>query len=1082
MLVIISSVLTHPAYSQESEDSQIFISGFNAYQQKKYPTTISKMNEVLQKFPDTPLRDMVLFWLSRAYYKNGNQQDAARFMSQFLKEYPDNPLKGTVDEELLALTARYDKGEKLAAGPQTASGTDRQLVVSRAAEEKARLTTEKAEQVQRAKEQVEQERLAAAKADEERTVAEKAAKQLLAQEQAERDRIAAAKAEEMRLAAVAETERLAAAKAVRERKLAEAAEQQRLASVKKEEERKLAETAEQLRIDREKAELARLAVLQKEQERVVSVKAEEERQAQEKAAVAKRAIEAAEQQKLAALKADEERKAAEKLSAERGVQEKAEHEQLVKQQDELMRQALSRVERKRLADEKIEEERTAAEAAIKAAKAEKKRLAALEAEEERAKADRLAAFKAEEDRKVAEKDQQLRVERERVEQERKAAAAAESARLAAIQKEQELKVAAKVEAERLVQEQAAVAKRAAAEAEQQKLVLLKQEQERKVAELAEKERLAVAAAAASQQAAVKQAQLDRQSEKVEIAVAKSAPVTVPARQQLPLREADEKDRSLKADLREKAISQYKSILVSYPNTKAAAAAAGKLKELGVAVAMPAQPLAAEPSSDTAQVLRLEVAQFAGLEFNLLAQPQAYNVSQRVSIPFQITNQGNGSDTFYLESGFPTAFSAGFTSAAVPAQAINQTSVLAPGESFKGFVHLTIPSTSIDGLRIAHPIKASSRTTSEATQSREVRVIAAAPLLRATVKADRSNPLPGDKIIYRVAMLNVGSTGAQDVTFRLNYPPQLEPVDYAAAGFRQEMKAALVVDGLQLKSGESKEFNLSFQLKEGSLAGQEILTRAELQNNLLKTTSIFVSTAAYVQPQHGLMVRPGSERLVVIPGQTVSIPFVVTNTGNVREKFTIVDSGKGAPGRSLFHDLNRDGIRQGNEPIITEVGPLAAKEEASIVMEIVTARSAADSSEESAQIAFRPEGNITQTFDGTTRLVYSRPFLQMVMSARDGKLKPGEVASFDLTITNRGTNLARIVELQSAWPEQLELIAADPATSSVTNGAILWKFKELGAGEKRVIKVSFRVKPGTGMGTNIQVKNILTYEDQIGNRY
>jgi uncharacterized repeat protein (TIGR01451 family) len=371
---------------------------------------------------------------------------------------------------------------------------------------------------------------------------------------------------------------------------------------------------------------------------------------------------------------------------------------------------------------------------------------------------------------------------------------------------------------------------------------------------------------------------------------------------------------------------------------------------------------------------------------------------------------------------------------------------------------------------------------EVTQSREVKVIAAAPLLRATVKADRSNPLPGEKIMYRIAVLNVGSTGAQDVSFRLNFPPQLEPVDFAASGFRQEMKAVLVIDGLQLKSGESREFNLAFLLKDGSLAGQEILTRAELQNNLLKTASVFVSTATYVQPQHGLLVKPGSEQLVVIPGQTVSVPFVVTNTGNVREKFAVMSRSKGAQITTIFHDLNRDGVRQANEPVISEVGPLAAKEEASIVVEIRTPRSASDGTEDSTQIAFSSEGDASRSFAGVTRLIYSRPVLQMAMSGRDGRLKPGEVASFDLTITNHGSNIARIVELQSAWPEQLELVAADPSANSVSNGTIFWKFKELGAGEKRVIKVSFRVKSGTGMGTNIQVKNIMTYEDQIGNRY
>jgi hypothetical protein len=109
-------------------------------------------------------------------------------------------------------------------------------------------------------------------------------------------------------------------------------------------------------------------------------------------------------------------------------------------------------------------------------------------------------------------------------------------------------------------------------------------------------------------------------------------------------------------------------------------------------------------------------------------------------------------------------------------------------------------------------------------------------------------------------------------------------------------------------------------------------------------------------------------------------------------------------------------------------------------------------------------------------------LNMAMSGRDSRIKPGDVTSFDLVITNQGSNLARIVELQSVWPESLELMAADPATSAVSNGAIVWRFKELGAGEKRSIRVSFRVKAGTGVGTAIQVKNILTYEDQLGNRY
>lgn len=909
VFVIISSLAIPPAFCQESEDSQVFIAGFNAYQQKDYASAIAKMNEVLQKYPDTPLRDMALFWLSRSYFKAGNQNAAARYLSQFSKEYPDNPLKGTVEEELLALTARYEKGEKLPEGPQPTKQPDRVAV----------------------------------KAEQERIAAEQSAKL-----KAEQSRIAAVKAEEARLAAAAaETARVAALKQTEDKAAAEKKEQERLAAVK----------AEQERIAALKAEEARLAVAAAESARVAAFK-----QAEEKAAAEKK-----EQERLAAVKAEQERIAAEQSAK---------------------------------------------------ARAEQERIAAVQAEEARRAA--LAA---------AEKKEQGRLAAVKAEQERMAAVQAENARLAA--------AAESVRVDTLKQ---AEAKAAAEKKEQERVAAAKKERERLAAIKAEEEQLLAAQKA-----------------------------------------AEDKVRSEKSALREKAIALYKSIIDKYPGSSAAVSAAAKLRELGLTVALP-QVAAAEPIPENAQILRLEVAQYAGFEFNLLARPEAFHVAQRINVPFEITNRGNGNDAFYLESAFPAEFKARFAAAASPDAVINQTPELAQGETFKGVISLVIPAASIDGLRIVHPVKAASRLMAEASQSREIRLIASAPLLRAVLKTDKTQPLPGEKIVYHIAVLNVGSTAAKDVTFRLNFPPQLEPVDYAAAGFKQEMKSALVFDGLQINSGESRELSVVFQLKDDSLAGQELATRAELINNQLNTTAAFVSNMAFVQPRRAILVRTGSERLMVIPGQTISVPFVVTNNGNVREKFRIASIVKGAQDAVIFHDLNRDAIRQASEPVITEIGPLAPKEEASIVVEIKTPRSAGDGSEGSVLLTFNSEGDAASSASGSTQLMYSRPVLQMAMAGRDGRLKPGEVASFDLAITNKGSNLARVVELQSAWPEQLELVAADPANSTISSGNIIWRFKELGAGEKRSIKVSFRVKSGTGVGTNIQVKNILTYEDQLGNRY
>ncbi len=1020
VLVVISSLLVPPAFSQETEDSQVFIAGFNAYQQKDYASAIEKMNEVLKKYPDTPLRDMALFWLSRAYYKTGNQQDAARYLSQFSKEYPDNPLKGTVEEELLSLAARYEKGEKLSAGTPPVKQPDRQAAQKLKAE-KERVASAKAEEAARAAAAAEATRLAALKQAEEKAASEKK----------ERERVAALKAEQDRIAL--------------ERATREKAEQQRIAALKLEEVRKAAEKAEQ--------------------ERIASVKATEARQAAVAAEAARLAAARNEEQRLAALKADQERLEKEKLAEQQRAAEKAEQQRIALLRTEEDRTIAARTERQRLEREKAEQAKAAS------AKAEQARIAALQEAEAR----KIAAAKAEQERIAAVKAEESRM----------AAAAAESARIAAL----------RAEKERQDQERAELLRLAAVKAEQEKLTAVnaesdrraateKAEQERQTIAKAEEARKAALAAESARLASLRAEEERRSAEKAALAAesARQAAIRADEQKMAQQRIAEDKIRAEKAALRDKAIAQYKSIIDKYPSSTAAATAAAKLRELGVAVALPPKVAAVEPLPENAQVLRLEVAQFAGFEFNLQARPAAYNVARRISVPFEIINRGNGSDSFNLESGFPAAFNAGFAAASSPEASINQTPVMAPGETFKGVVNLVIPATSIDGLRISHPVKAASRFMAEASQSREVGLTASAPLLRAVLKTDRTQPLPGEKVVYRIAVLNVGSTIAQDVTFRINFPPQLEPVDYAAAGFKQEQKSALVFDGLQVNSGESREFSVTFQLKEDSLAGQELSTRAELINNPLKTTAAFVSNMAYVQPQRGILVRSGSARTVVIPGQTISVPFVITNSGNVREKFKITSSLKGAQDAVIFHDINRDGIRQASEPVINEIGPLAPKEEASVVMEIKTPRAAADGSEGSVLLSFSSEGEPGRSSSGSTQLVYSRPVLQMVMTGRDGRLKPGEVASFDLTITNKGTNLARIVELQSSWPEQLELVAADPANSSASNGNIIWRFKEMGAGEKRIIKVSFRVKPGTGVGTSIQVKNIMTYEDQLGNRY
>jgi hypothetical protein len=925
IFLLVAVLLPAPAFSLDSEDSQIFISGFNAYQKKDFNTAIETMSTLLKKYPDTPLKDMAIFWLARANYKAGHQQEAAKYMAQFFRDYPESPLRGTVEEGLVSLAERYQRGETIEATPTAVA--------------KAPATDKSAA-----------EKVAAQRAAAEKVAAEKIAAEKVAAEKVAAEKVAA--------------EKIAAEKVAAEKVAAEKVAAEKVAA--------------------EKVAAAKVAAAKVAAEKVAAEKVAAEKVAAEKVAAEKVAAEKVAAEKVAAEKVAAEKVAAEKVAAEKVAAEKVAAEKV----------AAAKMAADKAASEKVAAEKTAAEKAAAAKLAVAK----------------IAADKAAAEKNAAEK------------------AAAEKAAVAKI-------AAEKAASEKIAAEKAAAAKVAAAKAAADKVAA---------------EKVAAEKAAQQKTAAVEK------------------------------KDATEKPAKA-AELREQAIDAYKAVIDQFPGTSAAFSATAKLHQLGVEY--PAvQKVVVAPQGESTQIFNLEVAQYADLDIQFGPASESEEVGKRFSIPFDIVNTGNGEDSFTLESGFPLEFDFHFAAAKSPETPISSTPVLAVGSKFKAVAVGTIPRGNIDGQRNIYPIKIVSTLAKEVSQSREIALVSSAPLLRAVVKTDKVKLLPGEKVSYRISLLNIGTATARGVTLRLSYPPQYESVGSLPAGFKQETRAALVLDGLQLKSGESNDFNVTFQLKDEALAEQELFLRADVINNDLDKKESFVSSTSVVQRVSGLTARTTADKLVVIPGQVVAIPLIVTNTGNLREVFTIKSNIPGYASYTFFDDLNRDGKRQPNEPIINHVGPLSPKEEAYVVLEITTPGSAVDGAIAPLSVTFESENAPDKTAAVHLQLTYSRPILELAMAAKGGKLKPGEVSSLELNCVNRGSNMAKQVTLQSILPSQLELVAADPAFSKAENGVFTWRFDELGAGEKRSIKVSYRVKPGIAVGTNMQMKNLLNYQDQLGNRY
>jgi hypothetical protein len=116
------------------------------------------------------------------------------------------------------------------------------------------------------------------------------------------------------------------------------------------------------------------------------------------------------------------------------------------------------------------------------------------------------------------------------------------------------------------------------------------------------------------------------------------------------------------------------------------------------------------------------------------------------------------------------------------------------------------------------------------------------------------------------------------------------------------------------------------------------------------------------------------------------------------------------------------------------------------------------------------------------LVYSRPVVTLEMEARNGRLKPGEIAHLVLSAVNNGSGMAKDVEVMCQLPERIEVVASEPGAIDGRKGEQIWRFPDLGPGEKRSIVLAYRVRAGVAAGTSLQIENRLRYKDQQGNSY
>ena len=221
------------------------------------------------------------------------------------------------------------------------------------------------------------------------------------------------------------------------------------------------------------------------------------------------------------------------------------------------------------------------------------------------------------------------------------------------------------------------------------------------------------------------------------------------------------------------------------------------------------------------------------------------VGGKGTLPVEISNNGNSSEEFLLSITAAIELDATLVETKKPDENITRLQ-LAAGETFKGTVAFRMPAAMVDGHRSVMTIKAVSAKFNDVSFQKEAVVTSSAPLLRAVAKLAKQKVSPGEKLRYRVTVLNAGSLSARDLTVRLQLPPQVDFLGAPDISFKQEPNNTLVFTVDQVEMGKLAEINLDVIVREDSAVGQELRGRVEVVNGSLQIADIFSASASVIQ--------------------------------------------------------------------------------------------------------------------------------------------------------------------------------------------------------------------------------------------
>lgn len=245
-------------------------------------------------------------------------------------------------------------------------------------------------------------------------------------------------------------------------------------------------------------------------------------------------------------------------------------------------------------------------------------------------------------------------------------------------------------------------------------------------------------------------------------------------------------------------------------------------------------------------VQLENLAKASIKANILLDNSdtPFAVGSSSTLPIEISNSGTSSEEFLVSIIAKDEYAAALSDLTNKDKKTGHLN-LAAGETFKGLIAFKMPANMVDGHRSLVTIKVVSARFNDISFQKDTTLISSAPLVRTIAKLVKTKVAPGERVRYKVAVLNAGSLSANDLTLRLKLPSDVDFQGAPDALFKQESDGTLIFKIASIDSGKLSEINLDVKIREKTAVGKVLRGNVEIIYGDLQRREAFTAIASTV---------------------------------------------------------------------------------------------------------------------------------------------------------------------------------------------------------------------------------------------